>query len=160
MPICIHTICFKEWGRECAMHFRPRSVVWIVYAFRLVDYVWNGWFRLGKLHINGYLVCVGLRRKIWWRLVGAVPVCPPVSPCKGAFIVKFPAYNACIFCYGNAAARTFGRAHRRRPYGSFGWIAFGWFCLLVGKTVHMNQHHRCCTFDSAGLIERSEIYPG
>ena len=32
-------------------------------------------------------------------------------------------------------------------------------CWLV-KTVHMNQHHRCCTFDSPGLIERSEIYPG
>ena len=23
--------------------------------------------------------------------------------------------------------------------------------LFVGKTVHMNQHHRCCTFDSPGL---------
>ena len=34
-----------------------------------------------------------------------------------------------------------------------------WFCLLV-KTVHMNQHHRCCTFVSPGLIEHSEIYPG
>ena len=43
---------------------------------------------------------------------------------------------------------------------SFGWIARGWFCLFVGKTVHMNQHHRCCTFVSPGLIERSEIYPG
>ena len=32
-------------------------------------------------------------------------------------------------------------------------------CWLV-KTVHMNQHHRCCTFVSPGLIERSEIYPG
>ena len=63
---------------------------------------------------------------------------------------------------------------------SFGWIARGtvdlvWVdcvwtvgfvwgiacvVLFVGKTVHMNQHHRCCTFDSPGLIERSEIYPG
>ena len=32
--------------------------------------------------------------------------------------------------------------------------------VFVGKTVHMNQHHRCCTFASPGLIERSEIYPG
>ena len=24
----------------------------------------------------------------------------------------------------------------------------------------MNQHHRCCTFVSPGLIEHSEIYPG
>ena len=35
----------------------------------------------------------------------------------------------------------------------------GFVCWLV-KTVHNNQHHRCCTFDSPGLIERSEIYPG
>ena len=35
----------------------------------------------------------------------------------------------------------------------------GFVCWLV-KTVHMNQHHRCCTFVSPGLIERSEIYPG
>ena len=45
-----------------------------------------------------------------------------------------------------------------------GWFRLGglrgWGCLFVGKTVYMNQHHRCCTFDSAGLIERSEIYPG
>ena len=32
--------------------------------------------------------------------------------------------------------------------------------LFVGKTVHMNQHYRCCTFVSPGLIEHSEIYPG
>ncbi|MFC2377898.1 MAG: hypothetical protein ACFNOO_02530 [Segatella oulorum] len=41
------------------------------------------------------------------------------------------------FWHGNAAVRTFGRAHRRRPYGfvwviarrqlvSFGWITCGW----------------------------------
>ena len=29
-------------------------------------------------------------RMVWWRLVGAVPVCPPVSPCKGASVVKYP----------------------------------------------------------------------
>ena len=116
-------------------------------------------------------------------MVGAVPVCPPVSPHKSASIIKFPAHNACVlvwkrrcanvragiqapplrfrlsrlrmktrplrlgmcplpmetpplrigdvlfangnatftawgvpFTDGNAAARTFGRAHRRRPY--------------------------------------------
>ena len=32
--------------------------------------------------------------------------------------------------------------------------------MFVGKTVYMNQHHRCCTFVSPGLIEHSEIYPG
>ena len=35
-------------------------------------------------------------RVVWWRLVGAVPVCPPVSPCKGASIVIL-AHHACIF---------------------------------------------------------------
>ena len=57
------------------------------------------------------------------------------------------------------------------PTISFGWIACGrlipfwglrvggFVCWLV-KTVHMNQHHRCCTFVSPGLIERSEIYLG
>ena len=33
---------------------------------------------------------------------------------------------------------------------SFGWIARG-AVLFVGKTVYMNQHHRCCTFVSPGL---------
>ena len=26
-----------------------------------------------------------------------------------------------------------------------------WMVLFVGKAVHMNQHHRCCTFVSPGL---------
>ena len=54
-------------------------------------------------------------------MVGAVPVCPPVSPCRGASIVKIPAHNAVYFWYGNAATRTFGRARRHRPYG-FVWM--------------------------------------
>ena len=52
---------------------------------------------LGRLHVNGYFVYVGLRGKIWWGLVGAVPVCPPVSPHKGASVVQFPAHNVRIF---------------------------------------------------------------
>ena len=35
------------------------------------------------------------------------------------------------------------------PTVSFGWIAC--VVLFVGKTVHKNQHHRCCTFVSPGL---------
>ena len=84
-----------------------------------------------------------------------------------------PAHDAYVFGYGNAAARTFGRAHRHRPYGfvwadcvwtvDFVWVDYAWmigvvwwiargrFCLFVGKTVHKNQHHRCCTFVSPGL---------
>ena len=64
-------------------------------------------------------------------------MCPPVSPCKGASIVKFPAYNVCVFAYGNAATRTFGRARRHRPYGfvlaDCVWaIDFVWDELRVG----------------------------
>ena len=72
-------------------------------------------FRLGGLCANGHFICVGLRGKILRSVVGAVPVCPPVSPCRGASIVKIPAHNAVYFWYGNAATRTFGRAHRHRP---------------------------------------------
>ena len=64
-------------------------------------------------------------RVVWWRLVGAAPVCLPVSPHKGASIVQFPTHNAYIFWYGNAAARMFGRAHRHRPYG-FIWADYAW----------------------------------
>ncbi|SJZ64792.1 hypothetical protein SAMN02745202_00701 [Segatella oulorum] len=73
-------------------------------------------FSAYQTSITPYFVCMGLRGKIWWRWVGAVPVCPPVSPCWGAFIVKFPAHNAYIFWHGNTATRTFGRARRHRPY--------------------------------------------
>ena len=81
-----------------------------------------------------------------------------VAP-QGRIHRSSPAHNACIGWYGNAAARTFGRAHRHHPY-DFVWADWTWVVLFIGKTVHMNQHHRCCTFDSPGLIERSEIYPG
>ena len=74
------------------------------------------------------------RRVVWWRWVGAVPVCPPVSPCKGASIVKFPAHNAYIFGMetplrgrsgghaGTAPTVSFGQIVRKRLI-SFGWIA-------------------------------------
>ena len=56
----------------------------------------------------------------------------------------FPPPMCCVDCL----RVSFGRIARRR------------FCLFVRETVHMNQHHRCCTFDSPGLIEYREIYPG
>ena len=46
------------------------------------------------------------------------------------------------------------------PTVLFGGLCVCGFVSWLVKTVHMNQHHRFCTFDSAGLIERSEIYPG
>ena len=75
----------------------------------------DGWFPLGGLHVNGYFVCMGLCGKILRSVVGAVPVCPPVSLHKGASIIH-PRAQYVYFWYGNAATRTFGRAHRHRPY--------------------------------------------
>ena len=98
-------------------------------------------------------------------------MCPPVSPCKGASIVRFPMHNACIFGMetplrgrsgghtGTAPTVSFGQIVRGRLMPFWGLrigrlISFGWIAcvvLFVGKTVHMNQHHRCCTFVSPGL---------
>ena len=65
------------------MHFRPRCVLYGLFTrFVWVDYTWMVGF-----------VGVGLRDKILRSVVGAVPMCPPVSPHKGASIVKIPAYN-------------------------------------------------------------------
>ena len=70
-------------------------------------------------------------------------MCPPVSPCKGASIVHSPRPMR-VFLHGNAATRTFGRAHRRRPYAfrlgglcverlvSFRQIACKWLFCLCG----------------------------
>ena len=108
------------------------------------------------------------------------PVCPPVSPHKGASVVQHPAHSACIFGMETPLRGRSGGHTDTAPTVSFGQIAygrlisfgqivhglripFGWIAcvvLFVGKTVHMNQHHRCCTFDSPGLIEYREIYPG
>ena len=108
-------------------------------------------------------------------------MCPPVSPHGGASIVKIPAHYACVLGMETPLRGRSGGHTGTAPTVSFGWIARGtvdvvwgiahgtfdvvWVdcacvVLFVGKTVHMNQHHRCCTFVSVGLIERSEIYPG
>ena len=129
--------------------FPPPMCVWIVYAFRL-----------GKSHVNGYFICVGLRGKILRSVVGAVPVCPPVSPHKGASIVHPPRTMRVFLLWKRRCADV--RAGTQAPPLRFrlgGLRMDGFVCWLV-KTVHMNQHYRCCTFDSPGLIEHSEIYPG
>ena len=51
---------------------------------------------MGRLMAFGLITCkwlfclCGMCGKILRSLVGAVPVCPPVSPCKGAFVVHPP----------------------------------------------------------------------
>ena len=100
-------------------------------------------FRLGGLCANGHFICVGLRGKILRSVVGAVPVCPPVSPHKGASIVKFPTHNACVFGMetplrgrsgghaGAAPTVSFGQIARGRLV-SLGWIAREWLFGLCG----------------------------
>ena len=56
-------------------------------------------------------------------------MCPPASPHKGASIVHLRV-QCVYFWYGNAAARTFGRARRHRPYG-FVWIDCAWMVDFV-----------------------------
>ena len=68
---------------------------------------------------------VRAHRAVWWRLVGAVPVCPPVSPQKGASIVQFPAHNACIFGMETPLRGRSGGHTGTAPTVSFGWITYG-----------------------------------
>ena len=55
------------------------------------------------------------------------------------------------FAYGNAAVRTFGRAHRRRPYG-FVWVDCMWVVDVVwanyarGRLVAFGWIARKCFF--------------
>ena len=70
---------------------------------------------------------------------------------QGRIHRSFPAHNACILGMETSLRGRSGGHTGTAPTVSFGQIARGWFYLLVGKMVHMNQHHRCCTFVSPGL---------
>ena len=65
-------------------------------------------------------------------VVGAVPMCPPVSPHKGASIVKFSTHNACVFGMETPLRGRSGGYAGTAPTVSFGWItrkrlmSFGW----------------------------------
>ena len=52
-----------------------------------------------------------------------------VAP-QGRIHRSIPHTQCVYFWYGNAAARTFGRAHRRRPYG-FVWVDCTWTVDVV-----------------------------
>ena len=43
----------------------------------------RGWRGLSNVQCDAVMA----HRVVWWSLVGAAPVCPPVSPCRGASIV-------------------------------------------------------------------------
>ena len=86
---------------------------------------------------------VGEHHVVWWRWVGAVPVCPPVSPYRGAAIVKFPAHNACVFGMETSLRGRSGGHTGASPTVSFGqitcgrlvsfvWIVREWLFCLCG----------------------------
>ena len=81
-----------------------------------------GWIMHGTVDF----VCVGLRGKILRKWVGAVPVCPPVSPHKGASIVKIPAHNACASSMETPLRGRSGGHTGAAPTVPFGQIACGW----------------------------------
>ena len=80
----------------------------------MVDFVCVG------LRVNGYFVCMGLCGKILRRWVGAVPVCPPVSPCKGAFVVKISTHNAHVLGMETPLRERSGGHAGTAPTISFG----------------------------------------
>ena len=118
-----------------AHRHRPYGFVWADYVRRrLMPFGRIAHERLMPfwgLRVNDYFVCMGLCGKILRSVVGAVPVCPPASPCKGASTIH--SHAQCVyFWYGNAATRTFGRAHRHRPYG-FVWADCVWAVGFVWR---------------------------
>ena len=52
----------------------------------------RGWRELSNVQCDEVIAL----RVVWWRLVGAAPVCPPVCP-AGAHPSFIPAHNACVF---------------------------------------------------------------
>ena len=66
-----------------------------------------------------------------------MPVCPPVSPHKGAFVVKFLAHNAYIFGMETPPCGRSGGHTGTAPTVSFGGLR-GWFCLLGKRSTRTN----------------------
>ena len=75
-----------------------------------------GWCGLSNVQCDEVMA----HRVVWWRWVGAVACVPARVAPQGRIHCSFP-HTMRVFWYGNAAARTFGRAHRHRPYG-FVWV--------------------------------------
>ena len=151
------------------MHFRPRVCVdCLRVSFGRIACKW--------------LFCLC---KIAWKNMmefGRGGACVPARVAlQGRIHRSIPAHYACILGMETPLRGRSGGHTGTAPTVSFGQIArgtvgvvwvdcvwtvgfvwvdcvCGFVCWLV-KTVHMNQHHRCCTFDSPGLPTKGG-YPG
>ena len=85
----------------------------------------------GRLVSVGWIVCKWLfcLCKIAWKNItgiGRGGACVPARVAlQGRIHRSIPRTQCVYFWYGNAAVRTFGRAHRYRPYG-FVWVDYTW----------------------------------
>ena len=73
-------------------------------------------------------------------------MCPPVSPHKGASIVKYPAHNACVFGMETPLRGRSGGHTGTAPTVSFGQIARGtvdvvWVDCVCGFVCWENGAH-------------------
>ena len=97
-------------------------------------------------------------RVVWWRLVGAVPVCPPMSPHKGASIVQYPVHNACILGMETPLRGRLGGHTGTAPTVSFGWIARGrlmpFWGLRIGGWFPLGGLHVNGYFVCVGCVEK------
>ena len=117
-------------------------------------------FRLGRLHM-GRLISFGVNCAwtefclcgIAWKNItefgrGGAYVPARVAP-QARIHRSIPRTQCVYFWYGNAAMRTFGRAHRHRPYGSFGQIVRGTVSFVWADYAWMSAPDMCvfvCSF--------------
>ena len=74
-----------------------------------------GWRGLSNVQCDGVMA----HHVVWWRWVGAVPVCPPMSPCQGRIHRSFHVHDACVLgmetpLRGRVAPQ--GRIHHSPPH--------------------------------------------
>ena len=141
---CIHSFAYgnaavRTFGR--AHRHRPYGFVWVDCA-RVVGFV-GGWIAhecITEFGRGG--ACVPARVAL-----------------QGHIHRSYPAHNACIFGMETPLRGRSGGHAGTAPTVSLDGLRVGGFVCWLVKTVHMNQHHRCCTFDSPGLPTIGD-YPG
>ena len=133
-----------------------------------------GWIAREWLVLFGWIACkwlfclCGMRGKILRGLVGAVPMCPPVSPYKGASIVQSPRIMRVFGMETPLRGRSGGYAGAA-PTIPFGWIvrgtvggfeqiargrlmSFGW--IACGRLVALGGIARGCITEMVGMNHR------